>query len=167
MLTVMSTIRTLGLVISIFIVGVFIISCDDSDKADASEEENIETLCPPGESEICKCEDGKEGLSKCARDGRKVWKDCECGPGNSDTDIDTDSDSDGDSDADADTDTHADDGIDVAPDCADGHGRLDENTGLSWQHPRASVCSGWPGANDHCDKLTLGGHNDWRLPSIE
>jgi hypothetical protein len=84
-----------------------------------------------------------------------------------DTDADADADTDADADADTDADADADTGIAIASDCADGHGRLDNKTGLCWQHPMASHAYEWQKAIDYCDSLTLGGHDDWRLPSRE
>ena len=67
-----------------------------------------------------------------------------------------------------DTDADADAGMDVATNCDDGHGRLDDKTGLCWQHPKAAGdLHNWQEAIDYCDKLSLGGHKDWRLPSKE
>jgi len=44
---------------------------------------------------------------------------------------------------------------------------LDRSTGLEWS--RENVPGGrmnWAAAKDACSKLTLGGHADWRLPTI-
>lgn len=49
-----------------------------------------------------------------------------------------------------------------------GNGAFSDNlTGLSW--PRNMKVGGemaWDAAIDYCNTLTLGGHEDWRLPSI-
>jgi len=51
-------------------------------------------------------------------------------------------------------------------DCAGG--RLDESTGLCWQHPpaRGSAAAGFTReqASGYCAGLDLAGHRDWRLP---
>jgi hypothetical protein len=45
-------------------------------------------------------------------------------------------------------------------------GRYDPATGLCWQQPGSNQSYGWQGAIDYCDALALGGHDDWRLPSV-
>ena len=52
-----------------------------------------------------------------------------------------------------------------APDCEGG--KLDENTGLCWQHPAANDIYTLEQALEYCDSLTLGDSPDWRLPAIE
>ena len=44
----------------------------------------------------------------------------------------------------------------------------DTTTGLQWQDDAdaASVTKTWIEAINYCENLTLGGHNDWRLPNI-
>jgi len=39
-------------------------------------------------------------------------------------------------------------------------------TGLEWQRYEDEFSHDWPGADDVCRDLVLGGFNDWRLPSI-
>lgn len=50
----------------------------------------------------------------------------------------------------------------------DGHATepvaTDSLTGLSWTNSRG--LKSWQNALDHCEKLTYGGHDDWRLPNI-
>jgi Protein of unknown function (DUF1566) len=49
----------------------------------------------------------------------------------------------------------------------DGDTVLDRTTGLEWS--RDNVPGGtmnWKAAQEACGKLTLGGHSDWRLPTI-
>lgn len=49
----------------------------------------------------------------------------------------------------------------------DGDTVLDRSTGLEWS--RENVPGGamkWAAAKEACAKLTLGGHSDWRLPTI-
>lgn len=49
----------------------------------------------------------------------------------------------------------------------DGDMVLDRTTGLTWS--RENVPGGtmkWKAAQEACAKLTLGGHSDWRLPTI-
>ena len=45
----------------------------------------------------------------------------------------------------------------------------DSATGLVWQDNEAakSVKKSWSGAKSYCRDLTLGGHSDWRLPTIK
>jgi hypothetical protein len=43
----------------------------------------------------------------------------------------------------------------------------DNNTLLTWEQSDADVNSSWTDALNYCSGLTLGGHNDWRLPSIQ
>jgi uncharacterized protein DUF1566 len=82
----------------------------------------------------------------------------------SDTDADTDVDSDSDSDSDSDT--------GEMTECADGNGMFDPNTKLCWQDvmpPKEGYdwieISG--GNSGYCDKLSFGGHPDWRIPTID
>ena len=44
----------------------------------------------------------------------------------------------------------------------------DSATGLMWQDDSGamSVQKNWEGAKSHCQNLTHGGYNDWRLPTI-
>ncbi|MDD5306946.1 MAG: DUF1566 domain-containing protein [Deltaproteobacteria bacterium] len=91
------------------------------------------------------------------------------GDTDSDADGDTDGDTDGDSDSDADTDGDADSDMDTDTDtdgdsdCAEW---LDSASQLSWQVTPSGGLMGWQPAIDHCDGLTLCGHDDWRLPTI-
>ena len=41
----------------------------------------------------------------------------------------------------------------------------DNSTGLQWQDD-ANVTKTWTEAIDYCESLTLGTHNDWRLPNF-
>jgi hypothetical protein len=43
----------------------------------------------------------------------------------------------------------------------------DEVTGLMWQQAHNVRRLSWPAARAACDGLRLGGHDDWRLPSIK
>ncbi len=44
----------------------------------------------------------------------------------------------------------------------------DNTTGLQWQDDAAaSAPMAWLPAITYCENLTLGGHNDWRLPNIK
>ena len=45
----------------------------------------------------------------------------------------------------------------------------DKVTGLQWQDnsEAKTVSKNWSDAKSYCEALTLGGHNDWRLPTIE
>ncbi len=79
----------------------------------------------------------------------------------SDTDTDTDSDTDSDSDSDTDTDTI------IVLDCADGNGKLDENTGLCWQFLKSVDEYTWQESIELCDGLSLGGYEDWHLPTSQ
>jgi hypothetical protein len=44
---------------------------------------------------------------------------------------------------------------------------LDNVTGLEWQQATAPGTYNWYQAIDYCAGLSLGGHNDWRLPTIK
>ena len=41
-----------------------------------------------------------------------------------------------------------------------------EDLGYVWQNPPAANTKTWQDAIDYCGSLTLGDHNDWRLPTI-
>lgn len=41
----------------------------------------------------------------------------------------------------------------------------DPVTGLMWQRELPKAMHRWSAARDYCEALTLGGHDDWRLPS--
>jgi len=45
---------------------------------------------------------------------------------------------------------------------------IDTQTGLQWQDnaDASSVQKKWTEAIDYCEALTLGGHDDWRLPNF-
>lgn len=40
-------------------------------------------------------------------------------------------------------------------------------TGLTWQHQDDDFDRNWVDANDYCQEMSLGGNQDWRLPSIK
>jgi hypothetical protein len=80
-----------------------------------------------------------------------------------DTDGDTDSDTDADADSDADGDTDSGTGTE---DCGAEWGWPDTTSNLCWQNPPSADPSGWQEATQYCNSLALGGHDDWRLPSI-
>jgi len=42
----------------------------------------------------------------------------------------------------------------------------DSATHLEWQDDAIGTTTSWQGAIDRCENLSLGGHNDWRLPNI-
>jgi len=45
---------------------------------------------------------------------------------------------------------------------------FDTTTNLLWQQlPPSDKRFTWEKANEHCKSLTLAGHNDWRLPTID
>jgi len=49
-----------------------------------------------------------------------------------------------------------------------GNGTIsDSDTGLMWQQADAGVRLKWKEALAYCDSLSLGGHQDWRLPDIK
>lgn len=44
----------------------------------------------------------------------------------------------------------------------------DSNTGLQWQDDAIGSTTSWQDAINYCENdLSLGGHNDWRLPNIK
>jgi len=45
--------------------------------------------------------------------------------------------------------------------------RVDPRTGLMWTRKDNGNDVDWQGADRYCNGLTLGGHTDWRLPTIE
>jgi hypothetical protein len=48
-----------------------------------------------------------------------------------------------------------------------GDGTVTDNvTGLMWQQLPSSVGVTWPAAQTLCPQLTLGGHSDWRVPTL-
>jgi len=68
-----------------------------------------------------------------------------------------------------DTDTETDSDSDTYPElveCASGEGEYDPASDLCWQNPPSDVDLAWQEALDHCDGLSLGGEDDWRLPTI-
>jgi len=81
-----------------------------------------------------------------------------------DTDVDTDADSDSETDADSGTDTETET---ETEDCEAGGNWYDPDTGLCWQNPTSGIWFNWLEALDYCDGLSLGGHDDWRLPLIQ
>jgi hypothetical protein len=92
-----------------------------------------------------------------------------------DADADTDTDADTDSDTDPGPDSGADSGADTdvdsdtdSDDCPADGTWLDTATGLCWQNPPFEY-SMWGGdsAAEYCDDLSIGGHDDWRLPVIQ
>lgn len=44
---------------------------------------------------------------------------------------------------------------------------IDPNTGLMWQQSSSETAMDWKSALAYCDELILGGHKDWRLPTIK
>lgn len=49
---------------------------------------------------------------------------------------------------------------------SDGGPWYDSATGLTWQNPPANYIMNLAGAKGYCDRLSLDGHSDWRLPNI-
>ncbi len=43
----------------------------------------------------------------------------------------------------------------------------DSETGLIWTVEDSGGDSNWSQAKNYCESLTLGGHTDWRLPTID
>jgi hypothetical protein len=78
--------------------------------------------------------------------------------GDSDSDSDTDSDTGTDTDTDTDTDADA---------CSASGTWYDWETGLCWQNPPSDDEVTWADAVSYCDGLSLGSHDDWRLPKIQ
>ena len=49
-----------------------------------------------------------------------------------------------------------------------GDGTVTDNvTGLTWEQSPNSGPSSWPQAQEYCESLSLGGHDDWRMPSLK
>jgi len=67
----------------------------------------------------------------------------------------------GDTDTDSDTDTYP-----ALEDCAEGEGIYDPSCDLCWQDPPQDAGVSWQAALDTCDGLSLGGADDWRLPTV-
>jgi hypothetical protein len=70
---------------------------------------------------------------------------------------------------DADTDSDTDSDVDTHPelvDCASGEGAYDSASDLCWQDPPSDSEVEWQAAVDYCDGLSLGGADDWRLPTV-
>ncbi|MEA1954127.1 MAG: DUF1566 domain-containing protein [Campylobacterota bacterium] len=42
----------------------------------------------------------------------------------------------------------------------------DSSTGLVWQDDAIGSTTTWENAIDRCEALSLGGHDDWRLPNL-
>ena len=78
-----------------------------------------------------------------------------------DTDADTDADTDTGTDADTDTDTDTDTDSDIDVEWCD------DASGLCWQNPPSDSPFDWEGAGSLCTGLSLGGHDNWRLPMIQ
>ncbi len=108
---------------------------------------------------------------------------CGCGDddddGQSSDDDDTDEADDDDANDDADDDVIWDDDVDDDADDddiddddeyepleCDSDVCNDPNTGLTWQNPPFDGVKNWANAKTYCNDLSLGGHDDWRLPSI-
>jgi hypothetical protein len=84
----------------------------------------------------------------------------------SDADVDTDTENDGGLDGGSDSDTDID--TDTEPDgCHSDWGWYDEFTDLCWQANVSTDEIPWDEANSYCDDLSVGGYDDWRLPSID
>jgi Protein of unknown function (DUF1566)/PEGA domain len=49
---------------------------------------------------------------------------------------------------------------------ADGEIWIDPTTNLSWKVRIPFIGKDWEGAKKYCERLKLGGHHDWRLPTI-
>jgi hypothetical protein len=88
----------------------------------------------------------------------------------SDSDSDTDTDTDGDVDSDSDSDSDSDTGTDAdagTVSCTESGNWYDSSTGLCWQNPSPPETYNLSGASSYCANLSLGGHDDWRLPFIQ
>lgn len=96
------------------------------------------------------------------------------GDGDTDTDADADGDSDVDSDADsdADSDTDADTSSDTEVDTGDPFCEGDDvwhdtESDLCWPIEASDFAMSWGDALSYCGSLTVGGYDDWELPSID
>ena len=83
-----------------------------------------------------------------------------------DDDDDDDDDIDDDDDDDDDDDTTDDDDDDAFVDNGDGTAS-DGATGLMWQLVPDENVMTWNDAVAHCEALTLAGHDDWRMPTLD
>jgi hypothetical protein len=108
------------------------------------------------------------GLALTAAAGCDSTAELDDDAGTSDTDTDTDTDGDTDTDTDSDTDSDSDSDADGGEsDCGAPWGWYDETSGLCWENPPTSTDEVYvEEAITYCDSLSLGGHDDWRLPSI-
>ncbi|MCC6157242.1 MAG: DUF1566 domain-containing protein [Deltaproteobacteria bacterium] len=88
--------------------------------------------------------------------------DDDSGDDDADDDGDDDSADDDSSDDDADDDTAEDDDTSDDDDVWS-----DPDSGLMWENPPMIHSNHWEGAIDDCESLSLGGFDDWRLPSID
>jgi len=92
-----------------------------------------------------------------------------CGAGGSggsgDASSDTDADTDADTDSDTDADTDADLPLTHSPMTACDGGRYDPDSDLCWQDPLVAFAA-WDDVAAYCDGSEVGGHMDWRLPTI-
>jgi len=138
-----------------FITAVTAVGCGDGGGSTS------ESVCDPGAVQVCPCGGGEpDGTQVCNTDG-SAWGECDCGAS------DGDSDSDSDSDTDSDTDTDADGGPDGGEEsCTGDEVWYDPATGLCWQNPPDPLTHSWDVGRELCDTLDLGGHTNWRLPTI-
>ncbi|MCB1152342.1 DUF1566 domain-containing protein, partial [bacterium] len=81
-------------------------------------------------------------------------------------DDDDESDDDGDSSDDDDDMSDDDDDDSAADDDSDDDVWVDVTSEYAWQTQAPDTAYIWEDAKKHCDDLSLGGHDDWRLPSI-
>jgi hypothetical protein len=81
-----------------------------------------------------------------------------------DADVGTEADADVEAEVDADAAVDADVGADAGT-CAGGW--YDPTSGLCWQDSPDEIRRDWDDAVAYCDGLTLGGHDEWHLPTID
>lgn len=86
----------------------------------------------------------------------------EDGPPEADSDASADADADGDEDGAA----EADAAVPCDPAAAPAGTWCDPISGLLWENPPGGTAVHWDVATSYCDGLSLGGHDDWAMPTI-
>jgi hypothetical protein len=85
------------------------------------------------------------------------------GPPEADSDASADADADGDEDSAA----EADAAVPCDPAAAPAGTSCDPTSGLLWENPPDDTSVYWDVAVSYCDGLSLGGHDDWVMPTVD